>query len=76
MMLMMRDEYDYPFAVKVKRFFTGIPDWCHYVFDEIRNPDRNTSQFSPGELTRVPVSSNLKRTYSKASSYAKRMRGK
>lgn len=77
MMLMMyskeRDQYDYPFHVKLKRFFTGLPDWCHYVFDEIRNADKDTSRFSPGELTRVPVSNNLKRTYSKAKGYAGRI---
>ena len=78
MMLMMygrqRDEYDYPFRVKVKRFFTGIPDWLHYVLDEIRNVDSDLARFDRGEFTKVPVSDNLKRTYSKASGYAKRMR--
>lgn len=68
-----RDQYDYPFHVKLRRFFTGIPDWLLYVVDEVRNAEKHKAGFRKGELQKIEVRDNLKAP-KKAGSYASRIR--
>lgn len=69
-----REEYDYPLSVKIKRFFTGAPDYFRYIKEEILNINVNTSGFDNFSLKAIPISDNLKAPAVKAKTYANRIR--
>lgn len=58
------------------KVFDAIRDYLRYIGEEVRNSEKDVGAFDTGELKKVPVSENLKGTYSKGKTYANRLKGK